>query len=48
MSTFNSFCTRCGAPRAEGMSTIVCSNCEEPNRADAAFCTSCGDQFLMG
>ncbi|MDE0142336.1 MAG: PrsW family glutamic-type intramembrane protease [Caldilineaceae bacterium] len=48
MSTFNSFCTRCGAPRAEGKSTIVCSNCEKPNRADAAFCTSCGDQFLMG
>lgn len=48
MSTFNSFCTRCGAPRAEGKSTIVCSNCEKANRADAAFCTSCGDQFLTG
>ncbi|MXY93851.1 MAG: PrsW family intramembrane metalloprotease [Caldilineaceae bacterium SB0664_bin_27] len=48
MSTFNSFCTRCGAPRAEGKSTILCSNCGKPNRADAAFCTSCGDQFLMG
>lgn len=46
MSTFNSYCTKCGARRPEGKTTIVCSNCNSPNRADAAFCTNCGDQFM--
>ena len=48
MTMFNRFCTKCGAPRPSGWGTIFCSNCEKPNRSDAAFCTSCGDQFMKG
>ncbi len=46
MIAFHRFCTKCGAPRPEGRSTIQCSNCGQQNRADASFCTACGDQFL--
>ena len=48
MSMFNRFCTKCGAPRPSGRGTFICSNCDTQNRADAAFCTGCGDQFIKG
>ncbi len=48
MSAFNRFCTKCGAPRPDGLAPIVCSNCGGRNRPEAAFCTACGDQFMKG
>ena len=48
MITFNRFCTTCGAPRPEGVGTVLCSNCGRSNRSNAAFCTGCGDQFMKG
>ncbi len=46
--TFNRFCTKCGAPRPDGIGTLLCSQCGISNRSDAAFCIGCGDQFLKG
>lgn len=48
ISTFNRFCTKCGVPRPEVKAILNCSNCRSPNRADASFCTNCGDQLLKG
>lgn len=45
---FNRFCTKCGAPQTEGQGAIFCSYCGSENRADASYCTSCGDQFVKG
>ena len=41
------FCRFCRLPvTSTDATTLICSHCGESVRADAAFCTSCGDQFL--
>lgn len=40
------FCRFCGSALQHAASEIYCGNCETPNRADAAFCTACGDRLL--
>ena len=38
-------CPRCGSQMHRGRSPLICGNCLAINRADAAFCTQCGDRF---
>ncbi len=40
------FCISCGALMSSVHQVLICSHCREPNRPDATFCTSCGDQLL--
>ena len=44
--SFHRSCTGCGAALSVGSGPKICSYCGRENRRDAAFCTSCGDQFV--
>lgn len=48
VSVANQFCTSCGAPLSTTAASLVCSRCQHHNRADADYCTNCGDQLLRG
>ena len=40
-------CSYCGQRVKIGDSMLFCSNCRNPNRGEAKFCTNCGDQLLL-
>jgi len=40
-------CTSCGASASPIGRELICGRCQNRNRADATYCTGCGDHLLM-
>ena len=46
ISVISRYCHSCGTPIPAHRVEIYCGNCDSPNRADADYCTNCGDRLL--
>ena len=47
ISVTSRFCDHCGSRAARRGGSLFCSHCGHPNRADAGFCTTCGDRLQV-
>ncbi len=45
ISVAGRYCTYCGLPSVRPVGELYCSHCDNINRADAGFCSRCGDRL---